>query len=259
MRCKMKKYLFIGFLFFSLFLFANKSNAQDSINLLQQAADAFANGDYPASISLYEQILTSGKDAFEVYYNLGNAYFKSDQIAPAILNYERAARFNPSDTDLLHNLKMAKARTVDKIDMLPVPELVSGYKTFVNATPADRWGMFSLLTFVFLLVAIAGFLFLNKKWLKQLALSSGLLLALLTLVFFFFGWQQSRWLESNKEAIVFQPSITVSSTPDQAGEELFVLHEGTKVRIVKRFKDWVRIRIGDGNMGWIKKEALEEI
>ena len=246
-------------LYFCLLFFPKISTAQEAHTLLQQAADAYANGDYQTAISQYEQIIVNGQHAFQVYYNLGNAYFKNNQIAPAILNYERAARINPADTDLQHNLAMAKSRTVDKVDMLAVPEFVTGYKSFVNATPADRWGAYSIAAFLLMLIAIATFLYFSKKWIKQVTLGSGILMALLAIIFFIFGWQQSTWLNSRKEAIIFQPSITVTSTPDSTGEELFVLHEGTKVRIVERFRNWVRIRIGDGNTGWVPEEAAKEI
>lgn len=255
----MKKHFRIFSLFFALFLLVKMADAQDGTVLLQQAADAYSNGDYQTAIDQYEQLLAGGQDAFEVYYNLGNAYFKNNQIAPAILNYERAARINPADADLQHNLAMAKSRTVDKVDMIAVPEFVTGYKSFVNATPADRWGTLSILSFVLMLLAIGAFLYLSQRWMKQLALGAGGLLFLLAIAFFFFGWQQTNWLNSRKEAIIFQPSITVTSTPDKTGEELFVLHEGTKVRIVERFRDWIRVRIGDGNTGWVPEKVAKEI
>ena len=253
-RNSIKKYILLFFLFF-----IKTASAQDANTLLQQAADAYSNNDYRSAIDQYEQVLASGQHAFEVYYNLGNAYFKDNQIAPAILNYERAALLNPADADLQHNLSMAKSRTVDKINILAVPEFVTGYKSFVNATPADRWGTWSVVAFVLMLIAIAKFLYFSKKWMKQVALVFALVLALLAVAFFFFGWQQSNWLNSRKEAIIFQPSITVTSTPDNSGEELFVLHEGTKVRVMERFRDWIRIRIGDGNTGWMPKAAAKEI
>ena len=244
---------------FLFFFFSHAVPAQDGSALLPQAADAYTNGDYAVAIDFYEQILSSGQYSFEVYYNLGNAYFKNEELAPAILNYERAARIDPADADLQHNLAMAQSRTVDNIDMLPIPDLVSGYQSFINATAADSWGMFSLAAFVLLLAAILVFLNVEQRWLKQIVLGTGGLLLVLSLLFFFFGWQQSNWLNSRKEAIIFQPSITVTSTPDNAGEELFVLHAGTKVRIVERFRNRVRIQIGDGNTGWIEQPAIQEI
>ncbi len=232
---------------------------QDNSILLQEAIDAYSNEDYPQTIDIYEQILSNEWDAFEVYFNLGNAYFKDDHIGHAILNYERAGRINPSDADLQHNLAMAQARTVDKIEILPVPEFVSGVKSFINSTSADRWGMLSIAAFFLMLLSVILFLFSYQRWIKQVLLGTGILSAMLMLVFLFFGWQQTRWLNSSKEAIIFQPSITVSSTPNSSGEELFVLHEGTKVRVLEHFQDWIRIRIGDGNSGWIPLESAEEI
>ena len=225
------------------------SHAQNGQALIQKAADAYGNADYQQAIDLYEQVLAGGEEAFELYYNLGNAYFKADQIAPAILNYERAARLDPADTDLNHNLAMARQRTTDKIETISVPEFVSVFKSYVNALSVDQWGIASILCFILLLAAAGAFLLSPLKWVKQLGLGSGLLLAALTTLFLLFAWQQKSWLDSRREAVIFQPSATVQSTPDNAGEELFVLHEGTKVRIVERFRDWVRIRIGDGENG----------
>ncbi len=248
-------------IFFLLFLAftINIAIAQDNQALLQQAADAYSAGNYQNAIALYEQVLASGEHAFEVYYNLGNAYFKEGEIAPAILNYERAARLNPADPDLQHNLAMAQARTVDKVDMLPVPELITGFKSFVNGIPADTWAIFSIVAFILMLILIGVFLFSAPRWIKQLTFSLAVVALIFALVFLFFGWQQQRWINSQKEAIIFEPSITVVSTPDQSAQNLFVLHEGTKVRVIERFRDWIRIRIGDGNTGWVPGETVKEI
>ncbi len=154
---------------------------------------------------------------------------------------------------------MARERTVDKIDMLSVPELLTGFRAFVNRFPADKWGMWSIFAFFLALLSAAVFLFFARRIVKQMALGFGVVFLVASIIFFYFGWQQQLWLNSRKEAIIFQPSITVHSTPGTTGEELFVLHEGTKVRIVERFQEWVRIRIGDGNSGWAPSDALEEI
>lgn len=226
---------------------------------LTQAAEAYSNSNFEEAIQLYEQVLANGWEAFEVYYNLGNAYYKTDQIAPAILNYERAARINPTDEDLQHNLNMARNRTVDRIEMLSVPQFVNGYKAFVNNLSSDSWGTISIFSFFLALAAILIFLLIPTKWIKQLTLGLLLLFIGLSTVSFLFGWQQKQWLNANNEGIIFQASIEVQSTPDENGQELFVLHQGTKVRIVENFKDFVRIRIGDGKTGWINKQAIQEI
>lgn len=227
--------------------------------LIEKAAEAYSQEDYPAATKLYERILAGGSHSFEIYYNLGNAYFKQGEIAQAILNYERASRLNPADEDLQHNLAVAQARTVDKIDLLPAPDLITGYKSFVNIVTADQWGIFSIAAFILCLMAIASFLILPARWVRQASLVLAGLFLFSSLLFFFWGWQQQSWLNDRKEAIIFSPSVTISSSPDPSGAELFVLHEGTKVRIEERFRNWVRIRIGDGNNGWVPKEALEEI
>ena len=234
-------------------------SAQSSQDLLAQAAAAYAQNDFQKSITLYEQILSNGQEAFEVYYNLGNAYFKLDQIAAAILNYERAAKMNPSDADLQYNLGLANDRTIDRIDMIAVPEFVSAYKSSINAITSDQWAIWSIGSFAFFLVLVIAFLSLGQVWLKRLALVLSLGLLLTTFIFLLFAGQQQSWLNSTREAIIFQPSLEVRSAPNRSGATLFVLHEGTKVRIEEKVADWVRIRIGDGNTGWVQQEAMEAI
>lgn len=242
-----------------LICFLSLHTVAANTTLIEAAQEAYSKEDFQTAIEKYEQIVSNGNEAFELYYNLGNAYFKTDQLGLAILNYERAAKINPTDTDLNHNLAIAQSRTVDKIEVVSAPEFVSGFKSFVNATPADSWGIYSLMAFTLFLIALGIFFFLNVKNLKQLSLLFAAILLMLSLGFFYFGWQQQRWLNSNKEGIILQASVTVSSTPDQSGEELFVLHEGTKVRILEYFKDKTRIRITNGNIGWLFKNDLQEI
>lgn len=249
--------LFAFFLVITLPL--SNLSGQSNAERFQLATEAYANKDYEGAIDQLEHILATGEYAFEVYYNLGNAYFKSDQIAPAILNYERAAKINPTEADLQYNLAIAQSRTVDQIDMIPVPEFVSGYKSFVNNRSSDQWATLSLITFFLMLAALGTFLLINNRLFKQIALSAVAICALFTITTFFFAWQQQSWLNSNREGVVFTPSINVSSTPDNAGETLFVLHEGTKVKIIERFRDFIRIEIGDGKSGWIGKESVREI
>ena len=243
----------------SLHIFATTGSSQSEVDRLDQAATAYESGNYAAAINIYQALVDQGQTAFELHYNLGNAYYKSQQIPEAILQYEKANKIDPANPDLQHNLALAQSKTVDRIEMIPVPELVSGYKSFVNQTPADRWGTFSLLAFFLGLGALLGFLLVTPRALKQVFFGIGIVLFVATLFFFFLGWQQQNWLKTQKEAIIFEPSITISSTPGTDGSELFVLHAGTKVRILERFKDWVRIRIGDGNTGWLPQHTIKEI
>lgn len=233
--------------------------AQSSNTLWTQASDAYAQNDFQKSVELYEQILANGEEAFEVYYNLGNAYFKMDQIAAAILNYERAAKVNPSDVDLRYNLRLANDRTIDRIDMIAVPEFVSAYKSSINVVSADQWAFWSIVSFVLFLILIIVFLIVGQIWLKRLALVLGLAFLLGTFTFLLFAGQQQSWLNSSKEAIIFEPSLEVRSAPNRSSATLFVLHEGTKVRIEEKVENWLRIRIGDGNTGWVQEETIEAI
>ena len=241
------------------FLFAAVSlHAADRDAELRSAEKAYVDGNYPAAAEQYEALIKNYGDAAEVYYNLGNAYYKLGRIAPAILNYERALVMNPGDGDTRFNLEMARQRTADRIE--PADGFFGrAYRSVQHLLSVDGWAAVGLICFV----AFAGclVLFFFSKWmrLRKTGFYLGLLLLFITIMANVFAWGERQDLIVRDAAIVFTPTVTIKSSPDRSGTDLFILHEGTKVTIKNTLGEWYEIRLGDGKEGWIPSKDLERI
>ena len=232
-------------------------SAQESV--LKEAATAYTQEDYAKAIELYEGILKNSGSSAEIYYNLGNAYFKAGKIAPAILNYERALLNNPADKDTRFNLEIANLRKVDKIE--PVDEffLTKWFRSVQNLLSVDTWASLGITCFLLLIGCLILYFF--SKWMKlrKMGFYLGILMLLIVVFSNIFAWNQKKALDTRQGAIIFAPTVTVKSSPDTSGTDLFVLHEGTKVFIKSSLGDWYEIEIEDGNVGWIRQKDLERI
>lgn len=224
-----------------------------------EADSAYARGEFQQAIKDYEALLKQGASA-DLYYNLGNAYYRTENITRAVLNYERALLLSPGDRDIRFNLQIAQSKTIDKI--VPESEMFffTWYRTLVNLMSVDGWARTSLVSLALVIILLLVYLFSNHIWLRKIGFFGGIVLLLLFVISNVFAWQQKQNLLFRKGAIVIAPSVTVKSTPANNGTDLFVLHEGTKVMITdSSMKDWKEIRIADGKEGWIESKQLEEI
>ena len=231
--------------------------AQEST--LKKAEEAYAKEDYTQAIELYESVLKSYGESAMVYYNLGNAYYKAGKVAPAILNYERALLLNPGDSDTRFNLQVARQKTVDKIEPIGEFFLTRWIGTVEDVYSADgwaKWGVASFLLFIGCLV-----LFFFSKWirLKKIGFFAGICFLLISLVANLFADSQQDKLLHRADAIVFASTVTVKSSPDASGTDLFILHEGTKVTIKSTLGEWSEIQLEDGNVGWMPSKEIQQI
>ena len=233
-------------------------HAADRDGELRAAEKAYADGNYPAAAEQYEALIKNYGESAEVYYNLGNAYYKLGRIAPAILNYERALAMNPGDGDARFNLEMARLRTEDRIESTD-GFLSRGLRSVQRLLSVDAWAAVALVAFI----AFAGclILFFFSKWLRlrKMGFYLGILLLLVTVLANVCAWGGRRDLIVRDDAIIFAPTVTVKSSPDRSGTDLFLLHEGTKVTIKNALGEWYEIRLGDGKEGWIPSKDLERI
>ena len=224
------------------------------------AADsAYVNGNYQEAIKGYESLLKQGASA-EIYYNLGNAYYRTENITRAVLNYERALLLSPGDGDIRFNLQIARSKTIDKI--VPESEMffVTWYRSLVNLMSVDGWGRTALVSLALVIVLFLVYLFSSRVWMQKVGFFCGGALLVLFVLSNFFAWQQRQQLLYRQGAIVVAPSVTVKSTPAQNGTDLFILHEGTKVVITDgSMKSWREIRLADGKTGWIESKKIEVI
>ena len=251
----MKKILFIIIsLFTTLFV-----NAQEEDSLLVKANNFFIQGEFQDAIDNYENILKLEYESSELYYNLGNSYYKQSVIAKAILNYEKALLLKPNDADIIYNLQLTNSLIVDKIEILPVFFLTGWIRGIKNIFSSNIWSIVSMVFFAIALIFISFFLYSRGAGFKKLSFWIGLLVLTISVISFIFSNQQKQKIISGNTAIIMNPSVTVKSSPDESGTDLFVLHEGTKVWIEDKISDWNQIKLSDGSVGWLKIDDLEVI
>ena len=199
---------------------------------------AYMRNDYSSAIQIYEALLTKGAAA-DVYYNLGNSYYKAGNIAKAILNYERALLLEPGNSDIRANLDIARAKTMDKVDIAPEIFFITWINAIINANSADGWAIWGIVSFVLLLAGLYLFIFSKKVVLKKIGFIFAIALLFLTVCSNIFASKQKERLLNRDFSIVIDPSVTVRSTPSESGTSLFILHEGSKVFMKDNsMKDW---------------------
>lgn len=219
----------------------------------------YQKGNYQQAIRDYEEILKNGESA-EIYFNLGNAYYRTDNITKAVLNYERARLLSPGDDDINFNLQFARSKTIDKITPESEMFFVTWYKSLVNFTSVDNWAKTGILCIVMALLLVLLYLFGPQLMLRKIGFFGGLAFFVIFLLSNLFAFQQKQALDNRTGAIIMTPSVNIKKTPAKNSADQFVLHEGTRVDIIdKGMTDWRCIRVGDGCEGWIETKAIEEI
>ena len=219
----------------------------------------YQKGNYQQAIRDYEEILKNGESA-EIYFNLGNAYYRTDNITKAVLNYERARLLSPGDDDINFNLQFARSKTIDKITPESEMFFVTWYKSLVNFTSVDNWAKTGILCIVMALLLVLLYLFGPQLMLRKIGFFGGLAFFVIFLLSNLFAFQQKQALDNRTGAIIISPSVNIKKTPAKNSTDQFVLHEGTRVDIIdKGMTDWRCIRVGDGREGWIETKAIEEI
>ncbi|MBQ5407258.1 MAG: BatD family protein, partial [Prevotella sp.] len=225
----------------------------------QQADSAYAQEHYQQAISDYETLLKQGVSA-ELYYNLGNAYYRTDQMPKAVLNYERALLLSPGDADIRFNLQMARSKTIDKITPESEMFFVTWYRSLVNLMSVDAWARTALIALAIAIILALAYLFSDRIWLRKVGFFGALLLVVVFLLSNLFAFHQKRKLTYRTGAVIMTTSVPVKSTPSKNGTDLFILHEGTRVTITDNsMKDWKEIRVDDGKEGWIETNKIEII
>ena len=257
MRNFIQKYsLVLLFLGIQQFAWGQPASLQDS---LAKGNQLYSAGKYAAAVKTYEAVAAKGFESFELYYNLGNALYKSNNITYAILNYERALKLSPNNEDARFNLEMTKKQVVDNIDLLPEPGFLRWWHELINSRPADSWGTHSLFSFFLFLVLFALFLFATTIRNKQLTFWLAVTALCYSLLTFSFGSSQRSKLVNHNSGVITERSVRMKGSPSETGTELFILHEGLSVQITDKLGDWIEIRLADGNKGWVKEGALIRI
>lgn len=250
-----KLFIILCFFGFVTSAFADLAQSRDQFvkgNML------YEQGDFEEAIAHFERAVESAESA-ELYYNLGNAYFKTNQIPQAILNYERALKLNPNDTDLQYNLKLANTLIKDKIEKLPELNLTQWWRSLTLSIPVDTWAWTAVGCIATTVLLLMLFFISGIRGIRMVSFYIGILFILLSVVSFNRATAAQRIIEETTEAIIFSPKVDVKSSPTDDGINVFILHEGSKVRILKEAGEWYNIRIASGSEGWIHQSNCQRI
>jgi len=241
-------------------VFSTSVMAADRIGVLfQEANDAYQSGNYERAITLYDSIMDMGFESAALYYNLGNAHYKTGSVGPAILNYERALKLNPGHKDASFNLRLANLRVVDNIERIPDLLLRRWGKGLLNSRTSGQWAIVAVVFLWITLFAAGLLLYSNQLWVKRIAFIGGMVTLVFTITSLSLALSKRSLETGANQAIIFSPNAYVKSAPDGQSTDLFILHEGVKVDVLEEEAGWIRIQLADGKEGWVPEDALERI
>lgn len=236
----------------------------DANSIAEQAQFEYQEGNFRKAIEILEAEIENQKQkdrvSAQLYYNLGNAYFRVNEFPEAILNYERAQLYDPGDRDTRHNIKYANTKIEDKILTADNFIFQIWFDGVQNLLPSNVWAVASIVFFLLFIGSLVLYFFSPRLQLKKAGFYAGIVLLVLLVSTNIFAVNQKRKIENRDTAIVMTGSASVVSSPTSSGsKELFILHAGTKVRINKSDGNWYEIEIADGNVGWVQKDMIEII
>lgn len=233
--------------------------SQSPDQLYQQANSLYQEGKIAEARDLYELIVSNGYVSGDLLYNLGNAYYRLGDIGRAILNYERARRIMPGDDDLKHNLQLANLRVIDRIEPTPRLFLWDWWDSIKGAFPAQSAVWLAFGFFVLLVAAVITMMLVRGYGVRRMALIAGLVVSFLLLFSIVLVVQRIDDENRRDEAVVVSAITTVKNSPDARSTDAFVLHAGVKVRVIDNVNDWIQIRLADGKVGWMERDAAVTI
>jgi tetratricopeptide (TPR) repeat protein len=228
-------------------------------NAITQANILYAKGNYADAAKLYEKVLSTEGVAPELYFNLGNAYYKLNEVGRSILSYERALRLNTMYDDARVNLELARLKVVDNINQNQSFFIGRWIQNFIKVFNSNQWLLFSFTLFLVTLIGVFVFIFGSTQQIRRISFYVGLVLLIFSVFTLIFSGIRKNQLLNHNQAIVMSGVVSVKSSPDKSGTDLFQLHEGTKVTIKSNLGNWSEIKLGNGNIGWLEQTNIEKI
>ena len=250
----------MGKIFFSIaLLFSSIVFSQTSNELFSKGNNLYQNGKYSEAIKQYSSIEKQGLISDDLFFNLGNCYYKLNKVAPSIYYYEKALKINPTHEDASFNLAYAKRMTIDVIEELPQTFLQRFSSTVIQKLPFETWAIIAVLAsfLASILFLLYHFSYSSKK--KLFYFNTSIFAVFVLLISTFFAFNNYDTVQKNRTAIVFVDKVEIKNAPSTSSEVVFELHEGTKVLILDELDSWKKIKIADGKIGWIYANDIKEI
>ncbi|RMA66137.1 tetratricopeptide repeat protein [Ulvibacter antarcticus] len=249
----MKKILYISILLFSVFCFGQNNP------LFEQGKERYKEGKFQDAIENWMKILKDGEHSSNLYFNLGNAHYKLNQIGPSIYYYEKALQLDPLDSDIKTNLAFAENTRIDAIEPLPKTIFAKWHKTLAGILDFDGWAIVSVVCSMLFVLLFLLYYFSASEKRKRLLFAGSLLSVLLLCLSLAMAFQVQSEVKNDKPAIIFAESVEVKSEPNLGSAVAFRLHEGTKVQVLAEDNDWVRIQLVNGKDGWMPVNDLKKL
>jgi tetratricopeptide (TPR) repeat protein len=228
-------------------------------SLVQAGNLLYTNHRYAEAESCFKEVVSLGYTSAPLFFNLGNAYYKQNEIAKAILYYEKARLLSPGDEDILQNLAMANTRIVDKIETIPVFFARRWVNALAGKFLPDMWAKVALVLFVLSLASFFAYVAGTSQTMKKAGFTAGIFLFVFSVCSLLLMNNRKKVIRESHGAIVMTPVVNVKSSPDDQGTTVFVLHEGTRLMEVDSLQNWKEVRIPDGNKGWVPDSVLADI
>jgi tetratricopeptide (TPR) repeat protein len=241
------------------FLIINVISASQIDDLMKNGNDAYQNGKYQDAIADYEKLVSDGYEGVSLYYNLGNAYYKDGKLGYAILYYEKALRLSPNDDDIQHNLAIANAKTIDRINTLPQFFIFQWWESLLSFFSVKGWTYFTYFLFILILVAAGIYFFIKNPLIQRYSFFGGLvILALFILSVILLTINVNREVNV-KNGIIVAQAVSAKLSPDTKSNDAFVIHEGLKVKMEDKVDNWIKVRLNDGKIGWLPQNDIAQI
>ena len=219
----------------------------------------YQNAKYEAAIAAYESDLKANKESAELYFNMGNCYYKLHKVAPAIYNYEKALVLKPTDIDIKNNLKFAQKLTIDEVKEVHKVGFEKFLRDFTAIYHYNTWAWIAIGFSSLFLLFFVGYYFSERTLSKRIFFVGMFVLVFLLLISVGAALFEQRHFKKERPAIVFAEMAEVKSEPQKGSADVFILHEGTKVFVMETLGIWKKIELTDGTEGWINSSAIKEV
>ena len=255
----LKRNLLLFFCSCLMFLPDNVFAKEPVSDLFSKANLFYQKQEYDSAENAFKQILQYDPSLAEVWFNLGNVYFRKGELANTILSYERARKLSPADEDIEFNLHVANLKITDKIDPLPRIFYLRWIDTASIWFSQSAWALIIVILFWLLSVSILCYFLVPSVIIRKLGFFSAALCLALLVFSYALSLHQQNMVNGTQEAIVTSASVYVKSSPDEKSSDLFILHEGTKMDVLDELNGWKKIRIANGSIGWVTQDTFEII